>query len=156
MSAGAAASGKTLRGVACDLDGTLLGVDQPHTIPDANVAALKHLDDAGVRIILASGRHLSCMRQYAKRLQEGGIKDSPIISSNGALVTVGEKVVYSNPITPEVFKACVAFCEANCMPMNWYLKDAIYVISNGSDKTEDYAKRYKALTGFEYKAIESA
>ena len=132
-----------LKGVACDLDGTLLGVDQPHTIPLANVQALKHLDDAGVRIILASGRHLSCMRQYAKRLRDGGIKDSPIISSNGALVTVGEKVVYSNPIPRGVFEACVAFCEAKGMPLNWYLKDTIYVVSNGSAKSEGYTKRYK-------------
>jgi len=51
---------------AIDLDGTLLGPDRE--ISPANVRAVQQLQQAGVQVVLASGRHYHNMRRYAGSL----------------------------------------------------------------------------------------
>ncbi|MGC3958840.1 MAG: Cof-type HAD-IIB family hydrolase [Verrucomicrobiota bacterium] len=51
---------------AIDLDGTLLGPDRE--ISPANVRAVQQLQQAGVQVVLASGRHYNNMRRYADAL----------------------------------------------------------------------------------------
>lgn len=51
---------------AVDLDGTLLGPDRE--ISPANVRAVRKLQQAGLRVVLASGRHHLNMRRYANAL----------------------------------------------------------------------------------------
>ena len=51
---------------AIDLDGTLLGPDQE--ISPENVRAVRRLQQAGLRVVLASGRHYQNMRRYADAL----------------------------------------------------------------------------------------
>lgn len=51
---------------AIDLDGTLLGPDRK--ISPANLRAVQRLQDAGLQIALASGRHYHNMRRYAEAL----------------------------------------------------------------------------------------
>lgn len=51
---------------AIDLDGTLLGPDRE--INPANVRAVQQLQQAGVQVVLASGRHYHNMRRYADAL----------------------------------------------------------------------------------------
>jgi Cof subfamily protein (haloacid dehalogenase superfamily) len=51
---------------AIDLDGTLLGPDRE--ISPANVRAVQQLQQAGLRVVLASGRHHHNMRRYADAL----------------------------------------------------------------------------------------
>ncbi|HEY3915723.1 MAG TPA: Cof-type HAD-IIB family hydrolase [Verrucomicrobiae bacterium] len=53
---------------AIDLDGTLLGPDRK--ISAANAKAIRRLQSAGVRVVLASGRHYHNMRRYAEELEE--------------------------------------------------------------------------------------
>lgn len=51
---------------AIDLDGTLLGPDRE--ISPANLRAVRQLQQAGVEVVLASGRHHHNMRRYAEAL----------------------------------------------------------------------------------------
>lgn len=51
---------------AIDLDGTLLGPDRE--ISPANLRAVRQLQQAGVQVVLASGRHYNNMRRYADAL----------------------------------------------------------------------------------------
>jgi Cof subfamily protein (haloacid dehalogenase superfamily) len=51
---------------AIDLDGTLLGPDRE--ISPANVRAVQQLQQAGLQVMLASGRHYHNMRRYADAL----------------------------------------------------------------------------------------
>ena len=51
---------------AIDLDGTLLGPDRK--ISPANLRAVRQLQQAGLRVVLASGRHHLNMRRYADAL----------------------------------------------------------------------------------------
>ena len=70
----------TLRLAAFDLDGTLLGPDS--TISRENRAALTRLAEAGIEVVLASGRHYHSVASYAAQLPE--VKW--IVSSQGAEV----------------------------------------------------------------------
>jgi Cof subfamily protein (haloacid dehalogenase superfamily) len=77
---------------AVDLDGTLLATDK--TISDENLKAIRRLEEAGLIVLIASGReHLNCIR-YHRQLE----LTSPIVSFQGALV--------KHPDTGEVLMSC--------------------------------------------------
>lgn len=65
--------------IAIDLDGTLLSSDE--SVSPANRVALKRAMDAGIRIVLATGRGLSTPRAWALEL---GL-NAPVICAHGAL-----------------------------------------------------------------------
>eukprot|EP01079_Euglenida_sp_SAG-EU17-18_P005906 gene5906-5804_t len=102
MNPTAAAPDVPLRGVVCDLDGTLLGPDVPHTIPEANVRALVALDAAGVSVSFASGRHLICMQPYLDTMSAAGVKHTAVVSCNGSLVTIADSVVHNDGVPAEM------------------------------------------------------
>ena len=81
-----------LRLIASDMDSTLLSTEAK-TISAENLEALVSLAQCGAQVLLASGRHLSRMAEYHEQLRAAGIGDGPIISCNGAVVTIGGKTV---------------------------------------------------------------
>lgn len=74
-----------LRIAAIDLDGTLLGPDS--TISAENRTAVARLADAGLEVVLASGRHYRSVLSYARQLPE--VKW--IVSSQGAEVSTTDR-----------------------------------------------------------------
>jgi Cof subfamily protein (haloacid dehalogenase superfamily) len=77
------------KAVISDLDGTLL--NPQHQISEFTRNTLRHLAERGVRIILASGRHLQDMRGIRESLK----LDCELISANGALVTDADGQILS-------------------------------------------------------------
>lgn len=67
--------------VALDIDGTLLGHDG--TMPDSVHAAVRSVVDAGVPVVLATGRGWFSTRPVAEQL---GLPQGHQISSNGAVI----------------------------------------------------------------------
>ncbi|MBC7804582.1 MAG: HAD hydrolase family protein, partial [Akkermansiaceae bacterium] len=65
---------------AVDLDDTLLGPDKE--ISAANYAAVHRLVEAGVHVVLASGRRHENMRRFYKELD---LSSGWIVSCNGAM-----------------------------------------------------------------------
>jgi Cof subfamily protein (haloacid dehalogenase superfamily) len=108
---------------ACDLDGTLLG---PHKeISPANVAAVRRLQNAGARFVIASGRrHQNSVRFY-RQLGLSGL----MISCSGALAQdpqTGEtlrEVLIPAPLAAEL----VARGEAAGWMVIYYHRDGLYV-----------------------------
>lgn len=83
-------SGSQMRMVVVDIDGTLLGTDGQ--VSPRNLAALKAAEQAGVEVVVATGRRHS----YAMRVLRGlGLREeSGLISSNGAVVrTFGARLL---------------------------------------------------------------
>jgi len=74
-------AGKGLRLAAIDLDGTLLGPNR--TISQANLNAIRHLQDRGAEIVVATGRHYDSMKPYA--LQVPGVRW--VVTAQGAEVS---------------------------------------------------------------------
>ncbi len=70
---------------AIDLDGTLLGPDS--TISAENRTAVARLADAGLEVVLASGRHYRSVLTYAQQLPE--VKW--VVSSQGAEVSTTDR-----------------------------------------------------------------
>ena len=80
---------------AIDLDDTLLGPDK--LISPENAAAVQALRQAGVHVMLASGRRHENMVRFHHRLGLSG----PIVSCNGALVRDAETdAVFSETLLP--------------------------------------------------------
>lgn len=80
----------TVRMIAVDMDGTLLGPDG--RVSERNLAAIKAAESAGVRVVVATGRrHCYAMRV----LRELGLRDDDaLISSNGTVTrTIGSKLL---------------------------------------------------------------
>src|SRR5688572_22576272 len=55
-----------IRLAAIDLDGTLLGTN--HNLGEQNRRAVAEFFDAGIEVVLASGRHYLSMRPFAEQL----------------------------------------------------------------------------------------
>lgn len=87
--------------LAIDLDDTLL--TEELTISEENQRALRAAEDAGVKVLLASGRTLFSMRDYSRRL---GLweRNGFLIANNGATVlsTLKGETLLQKPIEPAV------------------------------------------------------
>lgn len=83
--------------VALDLDGTLLNKEK--LISKVNRDRIRDLREQGVKVVLASGRSASAMRQYYNQL---GLNE-PIVSCNGGVVMdpIENKMIESRPIARE-------------------------------------------------------
>lgn len=79
-----------------DIDGTLVSFNT-HEIPASSLDALKRLREAGVRLFIASGRHIASMDKITPHadLFDG------YVMVNGALCKYGDKIVYSKTMTKE-------------------------------------------------------
>lgn len=83
-----------VRLLAIDIDGTLL--DSSYRLPPANVAALRRAHEAGVEIVLATGRRHTFALPVA---QELGF-DVWLISSNGAVTRSSSGQVFHRDLMP--------------------------------------------------------
>lgn len=123
---------------AVDLDETLLGPD--HRISRRNYEAVQRLKEAGVQVVIASGRMHAATTSFARELGLEG----PIISYNGALVkemTSGE-VYYHRPLPAEYADRIVDFANQHGYHLNYYLDDRLYV----KEKTQ-WSDLYSSRTG---------
>ncbi|TVQ97761.1 MAG: HAD family phosphatase [Spirochaetaceae bacterium] len=111
-----------IRMIAVDLDDTLLRDDL--SISDANRRALLAAEEAGVVVLLATGRVLASMLPYARQL---GMLDREgyLISGNGTLLTrsdTGEELI-RELLAPEDAVEVFRRIEAAGLPAEIYLGD---------------------------------
>jgi Cof subfamily protein (haloacid dehalogenase superfamily) len=130
----------SFRLAAIDLDGTLLGPDKE--ISPANFAAVRSLQSAGVRVILASGRKHENMTRFHRSLGLEG----PIVSSQGALVKHAEtgEILFQRFLTSELAFEMARDCQAAGMSLLYYLEDGIHV-----SKLDAYTAIYQSRGGDE-------
>ncbi|MEO6909369.1 MAG: HAD family hydrolase [Edaphobacter sp.] len=87
-----------IRMIAVDMDGTLLGADG--RVSARNLAALQSAEDAGMEVVVATGRrHCYAMRQ----LRGLGLREeNALISSNGTVTrTLGARLLERNVMQPD-------------------------------------------------------
>jgi Cof subfamily protein (haloacid dehalogenase superfamily) len=82
--------------VVIDLDGTLLSPD--HVIPTANLEAIARCRDAGIDVMLASGRMFHSVRPYCMQL---GLTGPQITLNGGAVVDVPDGEAEATVCLPE-------------------------------------------------------
>ena len=93
-----------IKAVFFDIDGTLVSF-KTHRVPESTVKALAALRDRGVRVFVASGRHLLSINNL------GDLQFDGYITLNGGYCMVGERVVYKHSIPPEDISSVVRYME---------------------------------------------
>ena len=102
----------TPRILAVDLDGTLL--DSTRKLRQPNIDAIRRARDAGIEVVLASGRLLTSMRPFAAQLE----LDGPFICCNGAHMVDEAVELMHLAVDREVFRRTCAYCLENRVHLN--------------------------------------
>ena len=110
--------------IATDMDGTLLNSQEK--ISEANAAAIKKAQAAGLQVVVATGRAYDEARHL---LGEAGIK-CPVISVNGAVVWDEEgKIVSSIPMSMPEFKQARMTLDKQQLHYEIYTNKGLYTKS---------------------------
>jgi Cof subfamily protein (haloacid dehalogenase superfamily) len=112
--------------IAIDLDDTLLRADL--TISEADKRALARARDAGLWLVLASGRNVHSMRTYAEELGLVGSGDY-MICSNGAEIihSASGRLLDERRLDPSLCREISAAIEARGFPWQIYEEGMIHV-----------------------------
>lgn len=123
---------------AIDLDGTLLGPDS--RVGERNRAAVDLLREAGVCVVLASGR----MHAATKPTHDELGLDTPIVSYNGSMVkdTVTGEVLLHHTLDVDSSRKIVDWAECERRHINFYMDDTLYV-----SETTEWSDLYNLRTG---------
>lgn len=103
-----------------DIDGTLVSVGS-NAPSERTLAALRALQQAGVRVIVATGR-----APFAARAILGGFMPDYLVTTCGSRLERGDKCLYERLITPEEMYALVDFCEDDNIPLMFTFSDGYY------------------------------
>jgi Cof subfamily protein (haloacid dehalogenase superfamily) len=119
---------------ACDLDRTLIAEDGELRPRTRRAIAAAH--DAGIRVILATGRMFRSVRPYA---HAAGITD-PVVCYQGAVVAdpVTGRFLRHEPIPLELAREAIAAVQAEGYALNCYVDDELYVAEH-TTASEAYA-----------------
>lgn len=107
--------------IAIDLDGTLL--NSYGIIPEENRKAIKKTQEAGINVVLASGRTTNSVKSLAEEL--GG--NEYIICGNGSLIydLKKEEIIYDKFIEKNKALQIIQICEQNSIYYNVYTEDMV-------------------------------
>ena len=107
--------------LAFDLDGTLL--NSRGEILESSKQAIRAARDAGVKVVLATGRHHVAARPYHYELE----LDTPVVCCNGAYIMDYSlpDPVYSNPLSKEQAQHIIAIAHEYGLHMLMYVDDAM-------------------------------
>ncbi|MFW6308692.1 MAG: Cof-type HAD-IIB family hydrolase [bacterium] len=132
--------------LALDLDGTLL--DEKNNITEKNLLALKKAQQAGVEVVIATGRMLVSARPFFEKLVLSG----PIITYNGALVKdiKLDEIISHQPVNLEITREIIKDTQTKGLHLNLYLDDQLYVAEHNHQ-----SRGYEKSTGVTAKAVGS-
>ena len=124
--------------VALDIDGTLIAPGAGHeAVPNAEITeAIAHLVDAGVAVVLASGRMYPGTARIARHLRLNG----PLICQQGASIhRMDGSLLHRFAIDPDVADQLVAYALQHDWPYAWF--DAVrYLVSRPNDASAEYGR----------------
>jgi Cof subfamily protein (haloacid dehalogenase superfamily) len=133
-------SGRRIRLVALDLDGTLIGEDL--RLPPRTTAAIRAAVERGVHVVLATGRMTTSALPYAREL---GLR-APLIGLQGALVRempapgsarLGRLLLH-RPLAADVAHDAIAWCRAvGLTPHVNHLEKMVVPVSD--QRADDYS-----------------
>lgn len=111
--------------IAIDLDDTLLGPDKK-IIPE-NALALRRAAQAGIEIVLASGRVYSSIKPYSEEL---GLNSHTIAMAGAQLLTPDGQLIYSTNVPPAYAKEAVHWAHSRGLYYQLYRDDGMYYIND--------------------------
>ena len=122
-----------MQAFACDLDGTLIGRDA--TLRPRTLAAISRAQDAGMPVLVATGRMFRSVEPY---LERAGIQE-PVVCYQGAAVVDprSREFLLHEPLELDLAREAVAWLLAHDLAPNVYVDDQLYV----AEETE-YSRAY--------------
>lgn len=113
-----------IKGIALDLDGTLLHTDG--TIGIRTMQALRQLVKRGYFVTLVTGRMYATAVPYGRQLQLG---DIPIVLYNGGLIKTieTEKTLFEQTIDKSVAQALLQVAKEKQWQIQTYIQDTLHV-----------------------------
>ena len=126
---------------AVDLDDTLLGPDKE--VSRANYLAVHRLVDAGVQVVLASGRRHENMRRFYKELD---LSSGWIVSCNGAMARneITDETIYEKLLPQHLVGPILGDGERFGVTQNFYHRDGGLLVNATNEWTEIYKTRTKS------------
>ena len=124
--------------LAIDVDHTLL--DNNRKLVAANIPAVQRAVDAGILVVLASGRFLPTMRGFHQQLGLTG----PLIANGSVVYDSDESILESSFVDPRVFDAVLQFARANDAHLNVYTLDELLFVNSGA-WGEKYLQRVHSI-----------
>ena len=112
-----------LRAVFFDIDGTLLS-HKTNSVPSSARRALEALREKGILTFIATGRHISMLRQM-KPLE--GLPFDGIISLNGQYCRNDAGVIYHCPIEPDSIARLLDYLKEDPHPCILVEEDRMYI-----------------------------
>src|SRR5919201_6698953 len=114
---------RDVEAVACDLDRTLIGEDA--LLHPRTRLAIERTREAGVHVILVTGRMFQSVRRYAL---EAGL-DDPVVCYQGAVVAEPQSGRWLRhvPIPLELAREAIAALNEEGFGLNCYVDDELYV-----------------------------
>ncbi len=108
--------------IAIDMDGTLLNNEEK--ISKRNKEALHRAIEAGIHVVLSTGRLLRSALYYSKSIDLG----NPVVACNGAVVSCGDedKLLYEKTLRTESVEKLIQLAEENNIYYHFYDKNTFY------------------------------
>ena len=124
--------------IAIDLDGTLLNKD--NIITPYTIDIIKKLDRQGVKIVIATGRSYSALRDKIAPLN----LNHPVVCYNGAMLRNGgtHEILYNSTIPHDMVADLITISRNKNIPLFGYL-DGQFLYEYESE----YSELYKGVTG---------
>jgi len=119
-------STNNIKAVFFDIDGTLLS-HKINDIPDSTLKALDLLKAKGIKVFIATGRHITEMAELTplKKLSMDGY-----ITLNGAYCFNGEGVYYDHPVDHDEIKIIIYDHDQKPYPCMFVEADRMYISSH--------------------------
>lgn len=117
--------------IATDIDGTILKSD--FTFNKEVIDCVKALSDAGVKVVLISGR----MNESTIPLYNQLGLDTPIGSYQGGLIKLGDKTLYEKCLDNKVAREIINWAKEQKIHINLYMDDVLY-----AEVDDDIIRRY--------------
>ncbi|MBN1933997.1 MAG: HAD family phosphatase [Anaerolineae bacterium] len=128
----------TVKLIACDLDGTLVGEDL--TFSPRLLRAVRCAQAMGVVVTLATGRGFASALNFARKLGTG----APLICYQGALLrTQSGETLHQTSLSREHLPGVIAFCEQQGWELTVYSDDQVYYTARVHDQA--YYERWFSL-----------
>lgn len=126
--------------LAIDIDGTLL--TKTKQILPSTIEAINEAREAGITVVLASGRIAPSMRPYAEQL---GLADGPIISGNGTYLALSpNEVIHQLRFPTEALEIIAKYALAINLHANIYTADRLFYLQS-TPWGDLYRERVKTL-----------
>lgn len=139
--------------LASDIDDTLL--THEGGLPEATHAALQLLHDAGVAVVLSSGRATASMRPIAARIVEPA-DDEYLISFNGGRVVtaLSDTVLFEQAISSRVIEEIMTYAREENLHVQAYSHEG-FLVEDIPGTSEEESRLYSDIAGLPYERVKS-